>query len=90
MELLGPVLPARLVMPVGILVHLLTLAFGALMAWNCALLLASVRSYSIPTLGISEAWRYVPLVAAGALIALFSIEHIAALLAGREVERAWH
>ena len=41
----------------------------------------SVRGYKIPTLGISEAWHYVPLVVAGALIVLFSIEHIIALRA---------
>lgn len=90
MELLGPVLPARWVMPLEIAVHALTLLFGAAMAWNCAVLLLSVRTYSIPTLGISEAWRYVPLVAAGVLIVLFSIEHIVALRRGIDVERAWH
>jgi len=50
----------------------------------------SVRGYMIPTLGISESWRYVPLVAAGVLIVLFSIEHIVALKRGVEVEKAWH
>ena len=89
-ELLGPVLPERWVMPTAIAVHVLTLLFGIAMAWNCALLLASVRSYAIPTLGISEAWRYVPLVTAGGLVALFSAEHIVALLKGIEVEKAWH
>ena len=34
--------------------------------------------------------RYVPLVISGALIVLFSIEHIIALLRGAEVEPAWH
>ena len=75
MELLGPLLPERL--------HLL-------MAWNCAVMLQSVSGYKIPTLGISESYRYVPLVAAGLLIVLFSIEHIIALARGTEVEKAWH
>jgi TRAP-type C4-dicarboxylate transport system permease small subunit len=90
MELLGPVLPAHLVQPLEIVVHLLTMLFGALLAFNCATMFVSVRGYMIPTLGISESWRYVPLVAAGVLIVLFSIEHIVALKRGVEVEKAWH
>jgi len=90
MELISPLLPERLLLPMAILIHLLTLLFGALMAWNCALMLESVRGYMIPTLHVSESWRYVPLVAAGLLIVLFSIEHIVALARGIEVEPAWH
>jgi len=90
MELLSFILPEKAKMPMEILIHLLTMLFGGLMAWNCALMFDSVRGYMIPTLGISESWRYVPFVAAGALIILFSIEHIVALLRGVEVEPAWH
>ena len=90
MELLGPVLPTRLVQPLEILVHVLTLLFGALLAWNCALMFQSVSGYKIPTLGLSESWRYVPMVIAGLLIMLFSIEHIVALRRGEEVVPAWH
>jgi TRAP-type C4-dicarboxylate transport system permease small subunit len=89
MELLGPVLPERLVQPLEILVHLLTMLFGALLAWNCALMYQSVAGYKIPTLGLSESWRYVPMVIAGLLIILFSIEHIIALRRGEEVVPAW-
>jgi TRAP-type transport system small permease protein len=60
------------------------------MAWFCFQLLLSVRAYMIPTLHISESWRYVPPVLAGVLIVLFSIEHIIALLRNQEVEPAWH
>src|SRR4051794_37278281 len=88
MELIGPLLPERLHLPMAILIHVLTLAFGALMAWNCWLMLESVSGYRIPTLGISESFRYVPLIAAGVLIMLFSVEHIVALVRGVEVERA--
>jgi len=84
------VLPKSWHRPSEIVVHVLTLLFGVLLAWNCALMFGSVRDYMIPTLGISESWRYVPLVAAGILIILFSIEHIVALLRGVEVEPAWH
>ena len=40
----------------------------------------STRGSTIPTLGISEAIRYVPIVLAGVLIALFSIEHLIAIV----------
>jgi len=90
MELLSLVLPKSWHRPSEIVVHLLTLLFGVLLAWNCVLMFASVRGYMIPTLGISESFRYVPLVAAGLLIVLFSVEHIVALRRGIEVEKAWH
>jgi TRAP-type C4-dicarboxylate transport system permease small subunit len=72
-----------------ILIHTLVALFGVVMAWNCAILVGSVWTYRLPTLGISEGWRYVPAVMAGVLITLFSIEHIVALLRGTEVEPTW-
>ena len=60
------------------------------MAWQCAVLAHSVADYAIPTLGISEAFKYLPPTLAGALIVLFSVEHIVALLQGVEVRPAWH
>ncbi len=41
-------------------------------------------------LGVPEGADYVPLVVAGVLITLFSIEHIIALVQGQEVEPAWN
>lgn len=90
LESLLVLLPERWRLKLEILIHLITMTFGALMAWNCALMFESVRGYMIPTLGLSESWRYVPLVAAGVLIVLFSIEHVIALFKGIEVEPAWH
>ncbi len=60
------------------LIFLLTAYFGAAMAYYGFDLAQSVRTHSIPTLGISETWTYLPLVISGALIALFSIEHLIA------------
>lgn len=71
------------------LIHGLVMVFGAAMAWNCALLAESVWDYRLPTLWISEGWKYVPATIAGVLIVMFSIEHIIALARGREVEPAW-
>ena len=73
-----------------LLIHALVLLFGIVMAWNCGVLAESVAPYKIPTLGISEAFKYVPPAMAGVLVAMFSLEHIIAILRGVEVEPAWH
>ncbi len=72
-----------------LLIYCLILVFGAAMAWNCVFLAHSVWSYRLPTLWISEGWRYVPAAISGVLIVLFSIEHLIALTQGTEVEPAW-
>ena len=82
--------PEWLRLKLEILIHALVLLFGLVMAWQCGILAESVWEYKLPTLGISEAFRYLPAVLAGALIALFSFEHIVALVRGIEVEPAWH
>ena len=82
--------PEALRLKIEYLIHALVMVFGAAMAYNCAFLAHSVWSYRLPTLWISEGWRYVPASFAGLLIILFSIEHIIALLRGVEVEKAWH
>jgi TRAP-type C4-dicarboxylate transport system permease small subunit len=73
-----------------LLIHGLVTIFGFVMAYNCAVLAQSVWGYNIPTLGISEAFKYAPPAIAGGLIVLFSIEHIIALLNNNEVEPSWH
>ncbi|TRZ55878.1 MAG: TRAP transporter small permease [Rhodocyclaceae bacterium] len=90
MELLSGAVPGSWHIPLAVTIHFLMLLFGGLMAWNCAEMSVSVRDYMIPTLGISEAWRYAPMVLAGLLIMLFSIEHVVALVRGEEVKPAWH
>jgi TRAP-type C4-dicarboxylate transport system permease small subunit len=82
--------PQKMRLRLEMLIHLLVGTFGALMCWNCAMLAQSVADYRLPTLGLSEAVKYWPAVIAGALIVLFSIEHIIALARGTEVEPAWH
>ena len=90
MESLLVLVPARVRHRLEILIYVLVAAFGAIMAWNGAILGASVAPYKIPTLGISEAFSQAPLVISGTLILLFSIEHVIALLRGEEVKPAWH
>lgn len=82
--------PEALRLKMELLIHALVLLFGLVMAWYCAELAASVWEYKLPTLGISEAFKYLPAAVAGVLVALFSSEHIVALLRGVDVEPAWH
>jgi TRAP-type C4-dicarboxylate transport system permease small subunit len=90
MESLLVLLPDRIRNKMELVIHALVLLFGAAMAYNGTVLGISVAHYKIPNLGLPEAVRYVPLVISGALIILFSIEHIIALLRGEEVEPSWH
>jgi TRAP-type transport system small permease protein len=81
--------PEKLRLKMEYLIHALVLLFGVAMAWNCAFLAHSVWSYRLPTLWISEGWKYVPAAIAGVLVVMFSIEHVIALAQGNEVEPAW-
>jgi TRAP-type transport system small permease protein len=82
--------PKWLRLKMELVIHGLVLVFGLLMAWNCGLLAESVSGYKIPTLGISEAFKYAPPALAGVLVAMFSVEHIIAILHGVEVDPSWH
>ncbi|WP_310643339.1 TRAP transporter small permease [Limnohabitans sp.] len=90
LESLLVLVPESVRLKMELLIHALVLVFGLIMAYNCAVLAQSVWDYKIPTLGLSEAFKYAPPALAGVLIALFSLEHIIALLRGDEVEPAWH
>jgi TRAP-type C4-dicarboxylate transport system permease small subunit len=57
-------------------VALSTLVFAIVILYGAYEMATSTRDNLIPTLGISEAWRYLPLIIAGALIALFSIDRL--------------
>ncbi|WP_423222070.1 TRAP transporter small permease [Ideonella lacteola] len=81
--------PASVRQAMEYLIHALVGVFGMVMAWQCALLAESVAAYKIPTLGVSEAFKYAPPAVAGVLVAMFSLEHILALTRGTEVESAW-
>jgi TRAP-type transport system small permease protein len=84
------VMPERHRIWVEILIHLLVGTFGMVMGWNAWVLAESVMPYKIPTLGLSEGLNHLPLVIAGVLITLFSLEHILALVQGEEVRPSWH
>jgi TRAP-type transport system small permease protein len=82
--------PKKVREAIELIIHALVGLFGMAMVYNGWILGFSVSSYKIPGLGLSEGLRYVPLVISGALIVLFSIEHIIALRRNLEVEPAWH
>ena len=90
LESLVVLLPEKLRHRLEILIHALVALFGVLMldsGWTWATLKWEEKK---PMLGVPEGMDYVPLVIGGALIVLFSIEHIVALLRGTEVEPAWN
>ena len=58
------------------LVALSTLGFAVVILYGAWEMAKSTQDNQIPTLGISEAWRYLPLIIAGALISLFSIDRM--------------
>lgn len=90
MESLLVLVPERVRVSIERVIHLLIALFGVAMVYNGWLLGLSVMNYKISGLGLSEGLRYLPLVVSGALIVLFSIEHIIASLRNLEVEPAWH
>lgn len=90
MESLVGLLPKGVQVIVGNIVGFFSILFGVALVWGCSLMAISVWPNSIPTLGISEAWRYIPCIVAGALIVLFSIEHLIAMFTDKEVVQSWH
>jgi TRAP-type C4-dicarboxylate transport system permease small subunit len=90
LESLLVLVPEAVRLKMELLIHALVLSFGVVMAYNCGVLAQSVWDYKIPTLGVSEAFKYAPPALAGVLIALFSVEHLIALIRGEEVKPSWH
>jgi TRAP-type C4-dicarboxylate transport system permease small subunit len=50
----------------------------------------STLGATIPTLGLPESLRYVPVILAGLLIISFCVELLVAQFTGRKVEKSWH
>jgi TRAP-type C4-dicarboxylate transport system permease small subunit len=90
MDTLVAFLPKKIHKHINIIVSCINFTFGGVLLFGCLLMAESVYSSVIPTLGISEAFRYLPPIIAGALIILFSIEHLLALLTNKQVTKSWH
>ncbi len=90
LESLVVLLPEAWQRRIAYLVHALVGLFGALMVhggWIWTQLKWTEKKAMLP---VPDGIDYVPIVIAGALIVLFSIEHVVALLRGQEVEPAWN
>jgi len=75
---------------IELLIHGLVGLFGVLMVQGGWLWATAKWGEKKPMLPVPDGIDYVPVIIAGALIVLFSIEHIVALLRGEEVEPAWN
>jgi TRAP-type C4-dicarboxylate transport system permease small subunit len=90
MESMVGLLPKPYQFWIGQIVGFFSIVFGISLVWGCSLMAISVAPNGIPTLGISEAWRYIPCVVAGVLVILFSTEHLIAMYTDKEVIPSWH
>ena len=70
-------LPKKAQAVVHAIVEVLILAFAVLLFYGSWHMATSTYHDTIPTLGISEAFRYLPPIMAAVLIGIFSIEHLA-------------
>jgi len=75
---------------IEILIHGLVGLFGGLMAYGGWQWASAKWGEKKPMLPVPDGIDYVPLVIAGVLIVLFSVEHVIALLQGKVVEPAWN
>ena len=90
LESLVMLLPEKWQHRIEILIHVLVGLFGALMVQGGWLWASAKWGEKKPMLPVPDGIDYVPVVIAGILIVLFSIEHVIALLRGEVVEPAWN
>lgn len=90
MDSMVVILPLKAQFVIGIIVGLLTIAFGIILFAGSLQMAVAVHNIIIPTLGIPQSVRYAPCVIAGLLIVLFSIEQLVAMVQGKEVVQSWH
>ena len=75
---------------VELLIHALVAGFGVLMVQGGWLWANAKWGEKKPMLPVPDGIDYVPIILAGVLIVLFSVEHIVALLRGEVVEPVWN
>jgi TRAP-type C4-dicarboxylate transport system permease small subunit len=90
LESIVVLLPERWRLRLELLIHGLVGLFGAFMLKSGWLWMTLKWNERKPMLGTPEGMDYLPLVIAGLLVMLFSVEHIVALRRGVDVEPAWH
>ena len=75
---------------IEILIHALVGLFGGFMVYGGWIWASAKWTEKKPMLPVPDGIDYVPLIIAGTLIVLFSIEHVIALVQGKRVEPAWN
>ena len=90
LESMVSLLPEKWQHRIEVLIHVLVASFGALMVYGGWIWMAAKWGEKKPMLPITDGIDYLPIVIAGVLIVLFSIEHIIALARGTVVEPAWN
>ena len=89
LESMVALLPEHMRIKIEYLIHVLVGTFGALMIYGGLQWAIAKWGEKKPMLPVPDGIDYVPIVIAGALILLFSIEHIVALARGHDVEPQW-
>jgi TRAP-type transport system small permease protein len=90
LESLVALLPVGLQLKFEVLIHALVALFGGIMVWSGWLWTGMKWSDLKPMLGVPVGMDYLALIVAGAMIVLFSFEHIFALLRGERVAPSWY
>ena len=90
LESMVVLLPEKWQHRIELLIHVLVGSFGALMVFGGWQWMVAKWGEKKPMLPVPDGIDYLPLVICGALIVLFSIEHVIALLRGQKVEPAWN
>jgi TRAP-type C4-dicarboxylate transport system permease small subunit len=90
MESLIVLLPEKWRLRLELLIHSLVAVFGFLMVQSGWMWASAKWQEKKPMLPVPDGIDYVPVIIAGALILIFSIEHIVALLRGEVVEPSWN
>ncbi len=90
MESLIVLLPEKLRLRLELLIHTLVAVFGFLMIQSGWMWASAKWQEKKPMLPVPDGIDYVPVIIAGVLILIFSIEHIVALLRGEVVEPSWN
>jgi TRAP-type C4-dicarboxylate transport system permease small subunit len=90
MESLIVLLPEKWRVRLELVIHSLVAVFGFLMVQSGWMWASAKWQEKKPMLPVPDGIDYVPVIIAGALIFIFSIEHIVALLRGEVVEPSWN
>jgi TRAP-type transport system small permease protein len=90
LESMVALLPAVWQRRIEVLIHALVGVFGGFMVYGGWIWASAKWGEKKPMLPVPDGIDYVPLIMAGTLIVLFSIEHIIANLQGKTVEPAWN